>query len=104
MQTIHRHSDGSINMDFYRAQALRERNEYIRSSLPSGASLPSLTPVARQRVKLFAVAFALATGAFWATMLTSPPKTEAAPPRPGINVSELTVSNDLSMADPADAF
>ncbi|MBB2964366.1 hypothetical protein [Methylobacterium sp. R2-1] len=30
-------------------------------------------------IYVFLLAFALATGAFWATMLTNPPKTRAAP-------------------------
>ncbi|WP_245421435.1 MULTISPECIES: hypothetical protein [Methylobacteriaceae] len=30
-------------------------------------------------IYLFMLAFSLATGAFWATMLTSPPKSRAAP-------------------------
>jgi hypothetical protein len=32
----------------------------------------------------FGAAFALATAAFWFTMVTGPPKTEAAPPQPSI--------------------
>ena len=30
-------------------------------------------------IYVFLLAFAVATGAFWATMITSPPKTRAAP-------------------------
>jgi hypothetical protein len=33
----------------------------------------------------FGAAFALATAAFWFTMVTNPPKTEAAPPQPSMS-------------------
>jgi hypothetical protein len=39
---------------------------------------------------LFATAFLLATGAFWLTMLTSPPTTEAAP-HASLDIRALTV-------------
>ena len=103
MHALHRRSDGSIDMDFYRSKALQERNAYIGNLLPD-VSLPSLTPVGRQRLKLFVAAFALATGAFWATMLTTPPQTEAAAPLASINVNDLVIQKNLPMADPADAF
>ena len=41
------------------------------------SAAPSLSPRVKRRVGVFAAALVVATGAFWATMLTSPPKTEA---------------------------
>ena len=76
MHALHRRSDGSINIDFYRTRALQERGAYIGNMLPH-VPAPSLTPERRQRMKLFIAAFVLATGAFWVTMLTDPPTTEA---------------------------
>lgn len=52
---------------------------------------------------LFAAAFALATGAFWVTMLTSPPTLEAAV-QTRIDTRELTLKAHLEDGQPADAF
>ena len=57
-----------------------------------------------RKLPLFIVAFLVATGAFWATMLTTPPQTEAAQPLPSINVNDLMVRSGLPLADPSDAF
>ena len=103
MQSVHRRSDGSIDIDFYRTKALQERSAYIGGILPH-VPAPSLSPEERQRLKVFIVAFAVATGAFWATMLTTPPQTEAAQPLPSINVNDLMIQSGLPLADPADAF
>lgn len=46
---------------------------------------------------LFATAFLLATGAFWLTMLTSPPTTEAAP-HASMDIKALTVKASPPMA------
>ena len=54
-----------IDFDTYRRAASEER---------------SATFVARKRLVSFALAFLVATAAFWGTMLTSPPVTEAATP------------------------
>lgn len=103
MHALHRRSDGSINIDFYRTRALQEANAYIGSILPH-VPAPLLSPVGRQRLKLFLAAFVVATGAFWVTMLTTPPQTEAAQPLPSININELLIESGLPLADPADAF
>ncbi len=50
------------------------------------------------------VAFAGALSAFLITMVTTPPTTEAAQPRPSINISDLTIQANLPMAEPTDAF
>jgi uncharacterized protein involved in exopolysaccharide biosynthesis len=56
-----------------------------------------------RRIGLFAAAFALATGAFWVTMLTSPPKLEAAV-QTRIDTRELTLKAHLEDGQPSDAF
>lgn len=52
---------------------------------------------------LFAAAFALAAGAFWATMLTTPPKSEAAA-QTRIDTRALTLKAHLEVGQPYDAF
>ncbi len=104
MQSVHRRSDGSINIDFYRTKALQERSAYIGSIFPH-VPLPSFTPEGRQRVRLFIAAFVLATGAFWVTMLTDPPRTEASvQTTPSVNISDIAVRAGLPVADLPDAF
>ena len=49
-----------------------------------------------RRLSFFAAAAVVATGAFWATMLTSPPKSEAALPQ-GIDITRLTSAADPNM-------
>jgi uncharacterized protein involved in exopolysaccharide biosynthesis len=56
-----------------------------------------------RRLGLFAAAFALATGAFWVTMLTTPPKLEAAV-QTRIDTRELTLKVHLEDGQPSDAF
>lgn len=56
-----------------------------------------------RRLGLFAAAFALATGAFWASMLTKPPKVEAAV-QTRIDTRELTLKAHLEDGQPSDAF
>jgi hypothetical protein len=56
-----------------------------------------------RKIGLFAAAFALATGAFWVTMLTSPPKLEAAV-QTQIDTRELTLKAHLEDGQPSDAF
>ena len=57
-----------------------------------------------RKLPIFIVALIVATGAFWATMLTAPPQTEAAQPLPSININDLMVQSGLPLADPSDAF
>ncbi len=60
--------------DRHRAEALRLRHEYIGSLWARGRAMA----VSRSgKLGMFAAAFGLATAAFWATMLTSPPTTKA---------------------------
>jgi hypothetical protein len=97
----HLRPDGSVNYEFHRAQALRSRNAYLGELLPQ-VELPPLSPVARRRFKMCAAAFAVATAAFWATMATMPPTTEAS--APSFSVGDLHRSAPLSLpnlvADP----
>ena len=56
-----------------------------------------------RKFSLFATACALAVGAFWATMFTSPP-TSKAQAASGINVRELTLKAHLEAGQSYDAF
>ena len=78
MVEIARRSNALLNYELHRQRAVRERGSYLRDILSS--SLPSISPQTKRKVSLFVTAFAVATGAFWATMLTSPSVTEAADP------------------------
>ena len=51
-----------------------------------------------RKLPVFIVAFILATGAFWVIMLTTPPKTEAAPSVP-FSIYDMTIEKNLQMAD-----
>ncbi len=57
-----------------------------------------------RKLPLFIVALIVATGAFWLTMVSTPPTTEAAQPRASINVNDIMIENGLSLAEPADTF
>ncbi|GEP06601.1 hypothetical protein [Methylobacterium oxalidis] len=52
---------------------------------------------------LFAAALVLATGAFWATMLTDPPHSTASV-QPRINIQELTIKAHPEGGQQYDAF
>ena len=72
MEQIRRPSPELVDYQLYRQRALRERNQFLRGGLPP------ISPKIRRRLTAFATAFAVASGAFWATMLTDPPRTVAA--------------------------
>jgi hypothetical protein len=57
-----------------------------------------------RKFSLFLVAFIVAAGAFWVTMLTTPPTTEAAQPSAGINISDLTIQKGLLTAESIEPF
>ena len=59
-----------------------------------------------RKLPLFALALIVAAGAFWVTMLTTPPITEASvqPTSGGIDVYDLMTGTTLPMAEPTDAF
>lgn len=54
-------------------------------------------------LSLLAAAFVLAAGAFWATILLKPPKSEAAV-HASINIQELTLKATPDAGQPSDAF
>ena len=74
-------------MDYerYRARAMDLRQEHARQVF---AKARVMAASSRGKLTMFATAFGLATAAFWATMLTSPPTTEATPTR-GIMSAEI---------------
>ena len=86
MEEIRRRSDGSVDCEFYVRQARERRSAYAREAL-SLRSLAPHSPKAKGMLSIFGAAFVVATGAFWATMLVSPPITEAA--NPEFSISEL---------------
>ncbi len=55
-------------------------------------------------LKLFAVAFALATGTFLVTMLKDPPKSVAADPSVGFSIRDIKVPTDIPTAEGGNAF
>lgn len=58
-----------------------------------------------RKVKMLAVAFAVATGAFWFTMLKDPPKSEASDPTMvRFSPSDLKIPVDLPTLTGADAI
>ena len=55
------------------------------------------------KLKLFALAFALATGAFWVTMLNDPPKSVAADPG-GLVMKNIVISSGMPLAEGGNAY
>jgi hypothetical protein len=55
-----------------------------------------------RKLPIIIVALIVATGAFWATMLTTPPKTEAAASVP-FSIYDMTIEKNLPMAEFTDA-
>jgi hypothetical protein len=55
-----------------------------------------------RKLPIFIVALIVATGAFWVTMLTTPPKTVAAPSVP-FSIYDMTIEKNLPTAEFADA-
>ena len=85
MAAIHDRDQVVIHFDRYRARALSLRQEYVGGLFAKGRVMAASS---RSKLGMFAVAFALATAVFWATMLTSPPVTEATTIR-GIMSAEI---------------
>jgi hypothetical protein len=104
MTVPHHYPDGSINHEHCRRQALRERDAYLRETfgdgLDLGARLPALSPRGRRRVEIGGAALLVATGAFWAIMLTSPPTTRAADPPPAAGAASWVL--ELNRTAPLD--
>ncbi len=49
----------------------------------------------RRKLYLFALAFALATGAFWLTMLKDPPKSVASDPTTSLKIQDIQVKTGI---------
>ncbi len=49
--------------------------------------------------KSWAVAFVLATGAFWLTMVKDPPKSDASDPSVGSSLSDIKIPSTLPFAE-----
>lgn len=56
-----------------------------------------------RKLKIFAVAFAVATGAFWVTMLNAPPKSVAADPSVGLVMKDINGSASMPTGEPVGA-
>jgi glutamine synthetase adenylyltransferase len=65
--------DGTIDCEYY---SMRARQRWAMAPRQAEQEIPAKRPF--KQAKLFALAFAVATGAFWTIMLTSPPLTQAA--------------------------
>ena len=55
------------------------------------------------KLKIFALAFALATGAFWVTMLNDPPKSVAADAS-GLVMKDIAISSTMPSAEGGNAY
>lgn len=91
--------DGTIDCEYYAERARKRRAEYPVFQREAGGQGPVPSSKTRRRVRRFAAAFAIATGAFWATMATSPPVSEAA--NPGLNIQSLhhLTASDLPISE-----
>ncbi len=69
-----RTSSGSIDLDHHRDLAACARSAFLQDL---ARTMPGLSPMAKRRLNTLVAAFVVATAAFWATMLTDPPRTEA---------------------------
>jgi len=74
MVTIHDRDEVFTHLDRHRARALNLRQEYVRDLFAKGRVMAASST---GKLGMFVAAFGLATAVFWATMLTSPPVTEA---------------------------
>ncbi len=54
--------------------------------------------------KSWTVAFVLATGAFWLTMLKDPPKTIAADPSAAFSISDIKIPSTLPFAQGGNTY
>jgi hypothetical protein len=75
--------DGTIDCDYYQEQARKRRAEFDEAERQYDAShwpVPLKQIRVPRPLRAFMAAFVLATAAFWTTMATSPPTSQAAPP------------------------
>jgi hypothetical protein len=97
MEPIRYRPDGLIDCEFYRSRSRQRHDAYVREFFSEPQLRPFMTPRTRRGLRLFSAAFAIATGAFWATMLTSPPVTQAGNPPLSIHSLQGAASLDLPM-------
>ena len=102
MENLHLRTDGTIDCEYYIEQARHRRSEYVSFQSEWQLYRPRLSDKAKRHVRGGAAAFALATAAFWATMATVPPKTQAAGPENGIEALHRLAPLNLPMGS-ADA-
>ena len=67
--------DGTIDCEFY-IQRSRKRREELLHNAAQPATRP-FTSRAKRHVRMFVAALSVATGMFWAMMLSAPPVTQA---------------------------
>ena len=103
MNRIRRRSDGSIDCEFYMAQSRVRRSEYINGAL-SAAGSRAFSPQAKRHIKSWAIAFALATGAFVLTMVKDPPTSVAADPTSGFSPLDIKIPSDLPTTEGGNAY
>ena len=91
-----------INFERFRNQCLQARTEHLFAGLKGlKLEVPSLSPAAKRRTRIFGAALVLAAAAFWAIMLTSPPITEAEDASAGLNMVETLRNAPLLPVGPA---
>ncbi|HSH82913.1 MAG TPA: hypothetical protein VLA19_30645 [Herpetosiphonaceae bacterium] len=88
MDDVRRRPDGTIDCDFY-VQQSRARHAKHMDRDQSAAKILTRSPRAKRYLRSFVAAGALATGMFWATMLSSPPVTQADSGSSDISIFEL---------------
>ena len=100
MDSIRRRPDGTIDCEFYVRQS-RERWAKHASEAPTAPEPRILSPSAKRHLKSWAVAFVLATGAFWLTMAKDPPKSVASDPTSKSSRADIRVPSGLPAAESA---
>ena len=97
VDSIRRRPDGTIDCDFY----VRQSRERWASEAPTTPEPRVLSPIAKRHLKSWAIAFVLATGAFFLTMAKDPPKSVASDPTSNSPRLEIKVPSGLPAAEAA---
>ena len=103
MDTIRRRPDGTVDCEFY-VQRSRQRRAAHMNKVRSTAGSRAFSPRAKRRIKSWAFAFVLATGAFWLTMANDPPKSVASGPTSGFSPLHMKVPSGLPTAEGGNAY
>ena len=88
MDDVRRRPDGTIDCEFYVQQSRARHAKHMDNDL-STAKILTRSPRAKRYIQTFVAAGALATGMFWATMLSAPPVTQADSSSSGVSIFEL---------------